>query len=303
MKCTVIKTETSVNLENPSYIGYGLSFKITSGGNNKLTLNKCHVKLVGTDQPCVVDTDSTDLGTEFDIGGVTRVRFPAVDALVLITSDTATRIGSASSDDMRYTTDFKVRYCPDIVNFEPLRRGAYNPQSFGMEFDFKKFLGENVESIWCNMYDGVNTFMNGRFEPDDFASLKTINIQKLLKRECIFGDINGFPSSVKSLEFWTTNLSGSIETLGDKTNLETLMVYDSPLVTGTIEGMCEDFLANGKTSGTIKVVLQQTSATLNNSVPVNDLFAIFGVNSVTIKKNSSSGETVATYDGVSWNYP
>ena len=80
------------------------------------------------------------------------------------------------------------------------------------------------------------------------------------------------------------------------------MFYDSPLVTGTIEAMCEDFLANGKSSGTIKVVLQQTSATLNNSVPVDDLFAIFGVNSVTIKKNSSSGTTVATYDGVSWSY-
>lgn len=306
MKSTIIKTDSSVSIENPSYIGYGISFNLLQWGTTKFTLCKCHVKMLGTNQRCVDDSDDSDLGTDFDIGdNPIRVRFPVVtNTLVLITTGSITDIGDASTDNLRFTENFKLRFSPAVTKLDLSRQGYYAPSSFtDSYFDLKKLLGGSVEEIVFNMFGGSNMFMDGRFEPNDFPNLKKINIQKLLKRECIFGNINDFPSSVESLEFWTTDLSGNINTLGNKTNLNTIMFYDCPKIVGTIEEMLEGFLSNGKVSGTIKVVLQQTSATLNNSVPVNDLFAIFGANGVTVKKNSSSGETVATYDGVSWSYP
>lgn len=305
MNSTVIKTDSSVSFENPSYIGYGISFNLLQWGTTKFTLCKCHVKMIGTNQRCVNDSDDSDLGTDFDIGDTPiRVRFPVVNnTLVLITTNAITDIGDASTDNLRFTENFKLRFSPSVVKLNISRSGYYAPASFTDGYiDLKKMLGDSVEEIVFNMFNGSNTFMDGRFEPDDFPSLKKINIQKLLKRECIFGDINDFPSSVESFEFWTTDLSGNINTLGNKTNLNTIMLYDCPKIVGAVEEMLEGFFSNGKVSGTIKIVLQQTEATIHNAVPTSDLYATFYPSGIVVTRDSAQGTTVASFDGVSWSY-
>lgn len=305
-KCLVTKLNISVDLGNNfKVLGYASSFDADSEKNAIFGIDHARVKVFGTSEPCVNKNTQEVLGTEFSVDDEVVVKFPCGDGVkvFLDLANTNRVIGDRYSN--KYFKNFHLEKVHKATEFYISMRG----RSLDVDNVFDGLLElETILNPQIVTNIEIDSEKNGavktKFNINNFKALRKILIGDRVNGDITL-DLGSIPESLIHIEFisnGTVNAIGSINSI-TKTNMERIQVIGSPKVTGSFEKVVEGMWSNGRRNGSCFIGIERTSATFHGGVPDFDTTAKFETSGVTVyKKDTPTGEVIATYDGTTWSY-
>lgn len=164
-------------------------------------------------------------------------------------------------------------------NIEKLSAAAANPSFKELRFHNSKAYGNISALSGCTFLE--NIYLHNTDVAGDISSLAELTNLTWLSL------------------YINENVTGNIESLYKLTKT-TRLLFSNTSVTGTIEGLAEGMLAQGKTTE-VQVTAKNTTfhgvELANNRLSLN-----FGTGTVTVRQTNSTGVVLGTYANGTWTY-
>lgn len=306
-ECLVTRLKAKVNAYgNFKVFGYASSFEADSVKNAIFGIDHARVKVFGTSEPCINNDTQEVLGTDFSVQDTTVVKFPCGDGVkvFLDLKNTNQVIGDRYST--KYFKNFHLEKVHKVTKFYiSMRERSLNINNvFDGTLELEAILNSEIVTDIELTSEKVGA-VDVKININNFKALRKIKIGDRVKGKMLL-NLNSIPESLVHIEFISSNFpieaTGSINSI-TKTNMERIQVIGATNVTGSLEKVVEGMWAKGRRSGACVIIIKRTSATFNGSVPDFDTTAKFDNSGVTIyKKDTPSGDIVATYNGTTWSY-